>query len=81
MVECVSELCKQHGLQVPATAEYILEGYLEPGEMADEGPFGDHTGYYNEVERFPVFTVEAITHRESPIYHEHIASLKLLNSV
>jgi 4-hydroxy-3-polyprenylbenzoate decarboxylase len=46
----------------------LLEGYLEPGEMADEGPFGDHTGYYNEVERFPVFTVEAITHRESPIY-------------
>ncbi len=45
------------------------KGYIEPGEMADEGPFGDHTGYYNEVERFPVFTVDAITHRESPIYH------------
>ena len=69
LAECFTPLCREHGLQVPATAEYILEGYIEPGEMADEGPFGDHTGYYNEVERFPVFTVEAITHRESPIYH------------
>ncbi|GAB3273752.1 4-hydroxy-3-polyprenylbenzoate decarboxylase [Parahaliea aestuarii] len=69
VAECYTPLCREHRLQVPATAEYILEGYLEPGEMADEGPFGDHTGYYNEVERFPVFTVEAITHRESPIYH------------
>lgn len=56
-------------LQVPATAEIILEGFIYPGEMADEGPFGDHTGYYNEVERFPVFTVERITHRKNPIYH------------
>ncbi|HEY6131957.1 MAG TPA: 4-hydroxy-3-polyprenylbenzoate decarboxylase [Halioglobus sp.] len=69
LAECFTPLCREHGLQVPATAEFILEGYIEPGEMADEGPFGDHTGYYNEVERFPVFTVEAITHRESPIYH------------
>jgi 4-hydroxy-3-polyprenylbenzoate decarboxylase len=69
LAECFTPLCQEHGLQVPASAEYILEGYLEPGELADEGPFGDHTGYYNEVERFPVFTVEAITHRESPIYH------------
>ena len=69
LAECVTPLCREHGLQVPATAEYILEGYLEPGEMAEEGPFGDHTGYYNEVERFPVFTVAALTYRESPIYH------------
>jgi 4-hydroxy-3-polyprenylbenzoate decarboxylase len=69
LADCFTPLCREHGLQIPATAEYILEGYLEPGELADEGPFGDHTGYYNEVERFPVFTVEAITHRESPIYH------------
>jgi 4-hydroxy-3-polyprenylbenzoate decarboxylase len=55
-------------LQVPATAEIILEGYLD-GELADEGPFGDHTGYYNEVDRFPVFTVQRITHRKDPIYH------------
>jgi len=69
VAECLTPLCREHGLTVPATAEYILEGYLEPGETAEEGPFGDHTGYYNEVERFPVFTVAAITHRQSPIYH------------
>ncbi|HEY7774778.1 MAG TPA: 4-hydroxy-3-polyprenylbenzoate decarboxylase [Marinagarivorans sp.] len=56
-------------LQVPAGAEIILEGHIAPGEMAPEGPFGDHTGYYNEVESFPVFTVTAITHRTKPIYH------------
>ncbi|MDO7634473.1 MAG: 4-hydroxy-3-polyprenylbenzoate decarboxylase [Porticoccaceae bacterium] len=61
--------CLGSDLQVPATAEYILEGFLYPSEEADEGPFGDHTGYYNEVERFPVFTVERITHRKNPIYH------------
>ena len=69
VTECFTPLCREHGLQLPASAEYILEGYIAPDEMANEGPFGDHTGYYNEVERFPVFTVEAITHRESPIYH------------
>jgi 4-hydroxy-3-polyprenylbenzoate decarboxylase len=69
LVECYTPLCRDHGLQVPATAEYILEGYLEPGEMADEGPFGDHTGYYNEVDSFPVFTVDTMTYREAPIYH------------
>ena len=61
--------CLGSDLQVPATAEIILEGYLQPGEEADEGPFGDHTGYYNEGERFPVLTVERITHRKDPIYH------------
>jgi len=61
--------CLGSNLQVPASAEFILEGYLYPDEMADEGPFGDHTGYYNEVDRFPVFTVERITHRRNPIYH------------
>ena len=61
--------CLSNDLEVPASAEYILEGYIEPGEMADEGPFGDHTGYYNEVDQFPVFTVEVITHRKDPIYH------------
>ena len=69
VVDCYSRLCREHGLQVPAYAEYILEGYLAPGETADEGPFGDHTGYYNAVESFPVFTVDTITHRENPIYH------------
>lgn len=56
-------------LQVPASAEFVLEGFIYPGDEAPEGPFGDHTGYYNEVETFPVFTVERITHRKSPIYH------------
>jgi len=56
-------------LQVPASAEFILEGEIVPGDIADEGPFGDHTGYYNEVERFPVFTITTITHRNNPIYH------------
>lgn len=61
--------CIGSDLQVPASAEYVLEGYLYPDDMADEGPYGDHTGYYNEVESFPVFTVERITHRKDPIYH------------
>ena len=56
-------------LKVPARAEIILEGFLHPGETAPEGPFGDHTGYYNEVEAFPVFTIERITQRAQPIYH------------
>ena len=56
-------------LQVPSSAEFVLEGVIEPDEMAEEGPFGDHTGYYNEVEMFPVFTVKKITHRKDPIYH------------
>ncbi len=56
-------------LQLPATAEIIFEGHIYPDDMAPEGPFGDHTGYYNEVDDFPVFTVERITHRQKPIYH------------
>ncbi len=61
--------CLGNDLQVPASAEFILEGYIDPEETAPEGPFGDHTGYYNEVDTFPVFTVERITHRRDPIYH------------
>ena len=61
--------CKTSDLQVPASAEIVLEGFIYPGETAAEGPFGDHTGYYNEVEQFPVFTIECITQREQPIYH------------
>ena len=66
-----TELVQSHSnnLQVPASAEIVLEGFIYPGEMADEGPYGDHTGYYNEVESFPVFTVECLTHRRNPIYH------------
>jgi 4-hydroxy-3-polyprenylbenzoate decarboxylase len=61
--------CVLSDLQAPASAEIVLEGFLYPGETAPEGPFGDHTGYYNEVESFPVFTIECITQRHSPIYH------------
>jgi 4-hydroxy-3-polyprenylbenzoate decarboxylase len=66
-----TELAKCIGseLQVPATAEMILEGIIKPEDVADEGPFGDHTGYYNEGERFPVMTIERITMRRDPIYH------------
>jgi len=56
-------------LQVPASAEIVLEGFIYPGEFAPEGPYGDHTGYYNEVADFPVFTIERITQRQAPIYH------------
>ena len=56
-------------LQVPASAEIVLEGHIYPDDFAEEGPYGDHTGYYNEVESFPVFTVECMTHRKDPIYH------------
>jgi 4-hydroxy-3-polyprenylbenzoate decarboxylase len=56
-------------LQVPASAEIVLEGFIYPGEFAAEGPYGDHTGYYNEVADFPVFTIERITQRQAPIYH------------
>ncbi|MDQ7074464.1 MAG: 4-hydroxy-3-polyprenylbenzoate decarboxylase [Gammaproteobacteria bacterium] len=61
--------CKGSDLSVPASAEIVLEGVIYPDEVAKEGPFGDHTGYYNEVETFPVFTVERITQRKKPIYH------------
>lgn len=56
-------------LEVPATAEIILEGYIDPHEQAVEGPYGDHTGYYNEVEKFAVFTVTHLTKRKDAIYH------------
>jgi 4-hydroxy-3-polyprenylbenzoate decarboxylase len=68
--------CLTHDLRVPASAEIVLEGFIRPDasdptgfESALEGPFGDHTGYYNEVERFPVLTLERITMRRDPIYH------------
>ncbi|WP_295392974.1 4-hydroxy-3-polyprenylbenzoate decarboxylase [uncultured Thiodictyon sp.] len=61
--------CLGSDLQVPARAEIVLEGHIYPDDLAPEGPFGDHTGYYNEVDRFPVFTIERITARAEPIYH------------
>ncbi len=61
--------CIGSDLQVPASAEIVLEGCIHPGETAPEGPFGDHTGYYNEQEEFPVLTIDRITMRHDPIYH------------
>jgi len=61
--------CLGSDLQVPASAEIVLEGVIHPGETALEGPYGDHTGYYNEQETFPVFTIERMTMRRDPIYH------------
>ena len=61
--------CIGSDLQVPATAEMVLEGKIVADDVAAEGPFGDHTGYYNEQDWFPVFEVARLTHRESPIYH------------
>ena len=61
--------CIGNDLQVPASAEIVLEGLIHPDDLAAEGPYGDHTGYYNEVSEFPVFTIERITMRRDPIYH------------
>ncbi len=61
--------CIGSDLHVPASAEIVLEGHIAPEETAPEGPFGDHTGYYNEVDRFPVLTITRITMRHDPIYH------------
>jgi 4-hydroxy-3-polyprenylbenzoate decarboxylase len=61
--------CVGNALEVPAAAEMVLEGVINPSDSAEEGPHGDHTGYYNEAERFPVMTVQRITMRRSPIYH------------
>jgi 4-hydroxy-3-polyprenylbenzoate decarboxylase len=64
LVKCVGS-----DLQVPARAEMVLEGVIHPEDMALEGPHGDHTGYYNEAERFPVLTLERVTLRRDPLYH------------
>ncbi|WP_292751113.1 UbiD family decarboxylase, partial [Methylophaga sp. UBA4204] len=64
LVKCIGS-----DLQVPAQSEIVLEGFIYPDDMAPEGPYGDHTGYYNEIDSFPVFTIERITQRKNPIYH------------
>ena len=63
MVRCVS-----HDLEVPADSEIVIEGWVDPGELRREGPFGDHTGYYSLADDYPVLHVEAITHRRHPVY-------------
>lgn len=75
-VECVSQ-----PLEVPAQAEIVIEGYVDPNEHKPEGPFGDHTGYYTPVEPFPVFHVTAITHRNDPIYPTTIVGIPPMEDV
>lgn len=60
--------CKTVDLEVPATSQFVLEGYVDPKERRREGPFGDHTGYYSLADDYPVFHVTAITHRNDAIY-------------
>jgi 4-hydroxy-3-polyprenylbenzoate decarboxylase len=60
--------CKTIDVEVPADADFVLEGFVQPGEMRPEGPFGDHTGFYTAVEDYPVFHLTAITHRRAAIY-------------
>ena len=60
--------CITNDLTVPAEAEFVLEGYVQPGELRREGPFGDHTGYYSLADDYPVFHVTAVTHRKTPVY-------------
>lgn len=75
-VECVSQ-----PLEVPAEAEIVLEGYVDPNDHLPEGPFGDHTGYYTPVEPFPVFHLTAITHRADPIYPTTIVGVPPMEDV
>ncbi|HZR77933.1 MAG TPA: menaquinone biosynthesis decarboxylase [Chthoniobacterales bacterium] len=67
--------CKTIDLEVPADVDFVLEGYVQPGEVRPEGPFGDHTGYYTAVEDYPVFHLTAITHRKDAIYPTTIVGI------
>ncbi len=60
--------CQTVDLEVPANADIVLEGYVDPGDLRDEGPFGDHTGYYTPVEKYPVFTLTGVMRRKNPVY-------------
>jgi 4-hydroxy-3-polyprenylbenzoate decarboxylase len=75
-VDCVSQ-----PLEVPAQAEIVIEGYVDPYDHRPEGPFGDHTGYYTPIEPFPVFHVTAITHRKQPIYPTTIVGIPPMEDV
>ena len=75
-VDCVSQ-----PIEVPAQAEIVIEGYVDPNEHLPEGPFGDHTGYYTPVEPFPVFHITAITHRKDPIYPTTIVGIPPMEDV
>ena len=67
--------CKTIDLEVPADVDFVLEGYVQPGEMRPEGPFGDHTGYYTGIEDYPVFHLSAITHRKDAVYPTTIVGI------
>jgi 4-hydroxy-3-polyprenylbenzoate decarboxylase len=67
--------CKTIDLEVPAESDFVLEGYVQPGESRPEGPFGDHTGYYTAVEDYPVFHLTAITHRKDAVYPTTIVGI------
>jgi len=67
--------CKTIDLEVPADVDFVLEGYVQPGEVRPEGPFGDHTGYYTAVEDYPVFHLTAITHRKDAVYPTTIVGI------
>ena len=67
--------CETIDVQVPADCEYVIEGYLTPGELRPEGPFGDHTGYYTPIEPYPVFHVTCVTQRKKPIYPATIVGI------
>ena len=68
--------CRTVDLEVPATAEIVLEGYVQPGELRREGPFGDHTGFYSLADDYPVFHVQCVTRKRQPIYHTTIFHFK-----
>src|SRR5213595_783760 len=63
--------CKTIDLEVPADVDFVLEGYVQPGELRPEGPFGDHTGYYTAIEDYPAFHLTAITHRRDAVYNNN----------
>ncbi len=67
--------CKTIDLEVPADVDFVLEGYVQPGETRPEGPFGDHTGFYTAVEDYPVFHLTAITHRQDAVYPSTIVGI------
>jgi len=67
--------CRTVDLEVPASAQYVLEGYVEPGERRTEGPFGDHTGFYSLADQFPVFHLTCLTRRKKPIYHTTVVGI------
>lgn len=75
-IDCVSQ-----PLEVPANAEIVIEGYINPNEHLPEGPFGDHTGYYTPIEPFPVFHVTAVTHRSQPIYPTTVVGIPPMEDV